>query len=204
MSTVDRRRLLGALGAGLFGAATLGCASAEADTASGEEPNDADIGFLSDMAAHHLQALAMCERVLGRETGGPVQSAATEVLRNQSYEVGTMHAWLRDWGQSTATPDTVMAWMGMHEGAGMPAAMMPGLASDEDMFALATAEGESRGRLWLELMRAHHVGGVAMADAAVDLVATDKVRRLAGTQSAVQTYEIAQYDELLATTYANA
>ena len=63
------------------------------------------------------------------------------------------------------------------------------------------AEGAERGRLWLQLMRAHHVGGVEMATAAIDLVVTEKVRRLARTQADVQTYEIEQYDLLLATEY---
>jgi len=164
---------------------------------SPEVPNAADLGFLADMTTHHVQALAMCERVLGRPTGDAVQAAATEVLRNQSIEVGMMRAWLADWGQSTATPELAMGWMGMADGQGMPSAMMPGLATDEQMRSLAVADGEERGRLWLVLMRAHHVGGVTMANAAVNSVATTKVRRMATTQSAVQSYEISQYDQLL-------
>ena len=53
--------------------------------------------------------------------------------------------------------------------------------------------------MWIELTRAHHVGGVVMAEAATELVSADKVRRLAPTQAAAQTFEIAQYDILLAT-----
>ena len=30
-------------------------------------PTEADIGFCADMTLHHVQALAMCQRVLGRE-----------------------------------------------------------------------------------------------------------------------------------------
>ncbi len=41
-----------------------------------------------------------------------------------------------------------------------------------------------------------------MADTAVLLAESDKVIRLARTQSAVQSYEIQQYEQLLATTYA--
>jgi len=70
-----------------------------------QEPNDADIGFCQDMSVHHLQALAMCRRVLGRDTGDAVQAAATEVLENQAMEVGQMRAWLTDWGASTVPPD---------------------------------------------------------------------------------------------------
>lgn len=198
-TVIGRRAVLASFGAGTIAVSLGACA---AGTTADETPTAVDIGFLSDMSAHHAQALAMCERVLGGPTGDPVQAAATEVLRNQAYELGTMHAWLRDWGHSTAPPVTVMAWMGMNGGAGVPIDAMPGLATDAEMFELATADGEAQGRRWLELMRAHHEGGVAMATMASTNAATDKVRRLATTQAAVQTYEIAQYDELLATRYA--
>ena len=40
-----------------------------------EAPTDVDIGFCRDMAVHHVQALDMCQRVLGRDTGDPVLAA---------------------------------------------------------------------------------------------------------------------------------
>lgn len=66
------------------------------------------------------------------------------------------------------------------------------------MSTLFEADGIARWRFWLELMRAHHVSGVAMATAALDLVTSEKVTRLAETQIKVQTYEIEQYDLLIA------
>lgn len=168
---------------------------------SDAEPTAVDIGFCADMTVHHVQALAMCQRVLGRDTGDPVQAAAVEVLQTQAIEVGMMRAWLADWGQSTAQPEMAMGWMGMNDGAGMPTAMMPGLATDEEMRALGTAQGIEQGRLWIELMRTHHLGGVDMANAAKQMASADKVRRIAQVQADVQTYEIGQYDLLLATDY---
>lgn len=199
-AVVSRRRLL--LLAGVGAAGVGGGHALASSEPSGDEPTSADIGFCADMSTHHVQAMAMCQRVLGRDTGDPVQAAATEVLQTQSIEVGTMRAWLADWGQSTSAPDTVMAWMGMNLGAGIPAEAMMGLASDEQMRELSLIDGRERGRLWLELMRAHHVGGVHMASAAIDLVTVEKVRRLARTQVDVQTYEIELYDLLLATEYS--
>lgn len=198
-AATSRRGFLFAAGAGAVGLAG-GVAIASAASAE-DEPSAADVGFCTDMSTHHVQALAMCQRVLGRDTGDPVQAAASEVLQTQGIEIGMMRAWLADWGQSTRPPETVMAWMGMNGGAGVPAAMMPGLASTDDMRALSLAEGASRGKLWIELMRAHHLGGVAMATAAIELVSADKVRRLAGIQVDVQTFEIEQYDLLLETDY---
>ncbi len=187
---------------GATAGATAGAVFAVDPQSNDAGANDADAGFCADMAAHHVQALAMCQRVIGRDTGDPVQAAAGEVLQNQAIEVGMMRAWLTDWARSTATPDTVMGWMGANDGAGVPIEQMQGYASDEAMDTLSAAEGVERGRIWLELMRRHHVGGVAMATAALDLVATEKVRRLAETQIMVQTFEIDQYDWLIAGDYA--
>ena len=171
-------------------------------TAESEEATAADIGFCQDMTVHHLQALAMCQRVLGRDTGDSVQAAAAEVLQTQAIEVGQMRAWLADWGASTVPPAIVMAWMGANQGAGMPINMMPGYASSEQMAELSLLDGRERGRRWLELMRAHHVGGVMMASEAENLVSSTKVARLASFQVKTQTFEISQYDVLLAGPYA--
>lgn len=198
---ISRRSVLLGAGAGAVGLAG-GYSLAGPEAIAGAEPTAADIGFCKDMSSHHVQAVAMCQRVLGGATGDPVQAAATEVLQTQAIEIGMMRAWLADWGESTTSPELVMGWMGMNEGIGMPLAMMPGLASDEEMRQLALAEGMAAGRLWIELMRAHHVGGVAMANAAVELASAEKVVRLAQVQAQVQTYEIEQYDLLLATDYS--
>lgn len=186
------------IGVGLAGTAAVHSAG---HAVLDDKPTAVDIGFCTDMTVHHVQALAMCQRVLGRDTGDPVQAAATEVLQTQAIEIGMMRAWLTDWGQSTAQPETAMGWMGMNGGEGMPTAMMPGLASDEQMRELASVDGREQGRLWLELMRTHHLGGVDMANAAVGMAHSEKVRRIAQVQVDVQTYEIWQYDLLLASEY---
>ncbi len=165
--------------------------------------SEVDIGFCTDMSTHHIQAMAMCQRVLGRDTGESVQAAAVEVLQTQAVEVGMMRAWLTDWGASTATPETVMAWMD-HDGTGggIPLEEMPGLATDEQMMELSLAEGLEQGQMWLELMRTHHLGGIDMAAAAIEMAGEEKVRRLADVQVKVQSFEVYQYDELLAGEYA--
>lgn len=165
-------------------------------------PTAADIGFCRDMSTHHLQALVMCQRVLGRDTGDSVQAAAAEVLQNQAIEVGLMWAWLGDWGASQVPPEVVMGWMGANDGAGIPLANMPGYASDAELLELSRSSGRARGRRWLELMRTHHEGGVMMANMASQLASSPKVVRLAARQAEVQTFEIAQYDLLLAGPYA--
>lgn len=194
---LDRRRFLGR-GAVAVACLALSACSGGSGQDTAEQPSKVDVGFATDMALHHEQALAMCQRVLGRDTGGAVQAAASEILQNQSYERGLMHAWLQSWGESTAPPTEVMGWMGMAR----PAEEMVGLASKAEMAELAELGGVAKGRRFLQLMRAHHVGGTQMADAASD-ARTAPVRRLAAQMSATQTYEIEVFDQLLATTYAS-
>jgi uncharacterized protein (DUF305 family) len=215
---LTRRAMLVGLVAGSaaagVGAASLGAgrSPSSAGAAEADVPNEADIGFCRDMSVHHVQALALCQRVLGRDTGGSVQAAGVEVLQNQAMEVGQMRAWLADWGESTSPPELVMAWMATAadednphagHGEGVPLADMPGYATPAELQELSKLEGRAQGRRWLELMRAHHVGGVAMASAASELAQLDKVRRLATAQAEVQTFEISQYDLLLAGEYAD-
>lgn len=174
--------------------------SQHVSAATTEEPNAADIGYCQDMTIHHLQALSMCRRVLGRSTGDDVQAAAAEVLENQSMEVGQMRAWLTDWGASTVPPTTVMGWMG---GDAMPLSMMPGYATNDQLLELSTLSGIAQGRKWLELMRTHHLGGVMMAEHAQQHASSGKVIRLAALQVMVQNFEISQYDLLLSGQYAS-
>ncbi|QAV69358.1 DUF305 domain-containing protein [Salinibacterium sp. UTAS2018] len=182
------------------GSALAACATSTAteDASAAEDtPSDTDIGFFKDMALHHEQALAMCQRVIGRDNGDSVQALAADILQNQSFERGVMHTWLTVWGESTAPPETVMAWMGME----MPAADMTGLATDEQMTSLSTTTGMAQGRLFLNLMRAHHVGGVHMAAYANEHAAVSTVRATAERMQVIQTYEIGIIDQLLSTTY---
>lgn len=197
--SISRRRFLNASSIAL--PATLLTNPLSASDAA--QPSATDIGYCQDMSVHHLQALAMCRRVLGRDTGGAVQAAAAEVLENQAMEVGQMRGWLTDWGASTVPPEIVMGWMGANQGDGMPVAMMPGYASDEQLLELSLQSGGALGKQWLTLMHAHHVGGVMMASQAKDLASSPKVVRLATLQIVTQNFEISQYESLLSGSYAD-
>ncbi len=92
-----------------------------------------------------------------------------------------------------------MAWMGMP----MPADGMPGMASPAQMRLLVDLEGSAKGRRFLELMRAHHVGGVLMAEATA-CASIERVRNLAVRMAATQRYEIEVFDQLPADEYARS
>ncbi len=79
--------------------------------------------------------------------------------------------------------------------AGMP---MMGLASQQDMRLLGEAEGVQAERLFLELMIAHHAGGIQMAERAAQDAAQPEVRALAEAMAASQEVETAALEDLLA------
>ena len=64
----------------------------------------------------------------------------------------------------------------MSEEAASP---MPGMASDADLERLASLRGKAAERIFLELMIAHHQGGIPMATAAAEGADESWVRTLA-------------------------
>jgi len=157
---------------------------------SGRPPgaDTADVGFLRDMRTHHENAIniAQIELVNGQEPAAKV--FAEEIIRFQAYEIGLMDRTALDWGHRPEDrPDEAMAWMGEP----VAAQEMPGIASDEEMDLLRSAEGETDA-VFVALMIDHHRAGVAMAEAAADLVDDDQVRQLAARIARTQTLEIAE------------
>lgn len=154
-------------------------------------PSEADAGFLMDMIAHHEQAVELSKIALSRPMPDGVRSFALEVLSDQRYEIGLMEATLERWGEPVTDDDgVVMGWMG-HE---VPDDEMPGMATPEEIDALSDASTpEDVARLWLQLMTAHHEGGVHMAVAGVERVQDRSVRELAQRIARNQRIEINEY-----------
>jgi len=59
-----------------------------------------------------------------------------------------------------------MTWMG-HSGQGM-GALMPGMATPEQISALSSAAGVEAERAFLRLMMAHHRGALEMSEAVLE------------------------------------
>jgi uncharacterized protein (DUF305 family) len=152
-----------------------------------------DVGFYQDMISHHEQALQIAAIELASGSDPTVRSFAREILQFQSYEIGLMRQQLANWGiEPGERPDEAMAWMGDP----VPVEEMPGLATEEQMDALRRSQGAETDELFLELMAAHHIGGVAMADAAADLAERDDVRQLATTMARNQAIEVNEFRAL--------
>lgn len=168
------------------------------------DTNSADAGFARDMQVHHAQAVEMSMIVRDQADDNVLRAIAYDIATTQQHQVGQMYSWLESWGlpQSTAAPR--MQWMadaGHHSGNGesmlTEEGMMPGMATPQQMEELSAVTGEDAERLYLELMIAHHMAGVEMAQAGVDLAGQQRVRRLAETMVTSQRFEIEAMQDLL-------
>ncbi|WP_330231329.1 DUF305 domain-containing protein [Nocardia sp. NBC_00508] len=145
-----------------------------------------EVGFTQDMTAHHQQALLMVQR-LDRAVDPAVTRLAEQLDRTQRLEIGTMLGWLRLAG-AAPTAARPMAWMPTahrhagtvrHADASAANPAMPGMANAAELDALAAARGCEAEILFLQLMFRHHQGGIAMAEAADNLVRSGPVKEIA-------------------------
>jgi uncharacterized protein (DUF305 family) len=173
-------------------------------TVSDNAPTDvsADAGFARDMQVHHAQAVEMSLVVRDRSTDPAVRLLAYDILRTQQQQMGQMYAWLDLWHLPQASSQAPMAWAaGMEHdmgAAGGGATAMPGMASAADMTRLGELRGRAADRLFLQLMIAHHRGGVQMAEAAVRLAHRPEVLSLARKIVTAQESEITLMEGMLA------
>jgi len=176
--------LLGAGGAFLATRATVpGDSSAEA-------------GFLRDMSTHHAQAVSMAMIAHANSTDPGVISLSADIALTQHGQIGYMQAWLRDWRLSPTGSEPAMAWMPGSRGA-LRDGLMPGMATPEQMTQLRAAAGTTLSVQFLTLMRAHHLGGIHMAQAILDQTDNKDVRWLAGTMVSGQQSDLNLIDDLL-------
>jgi uncharacterized protein (DUF305 family) len=156
---------------------------------------EADVRFMSDMIAHHAQALEMAELAVPRGASPAVRTLAARIRSGQQDEIALMQGWLRERGQPV--PDA-------HAGAGHHGhhhETMPGMLTPAQMAELGRASGAEFDRLFLICMIEHHRGAVAMVDTllASDGAAHDPVVfRLAADVQADQKAEIARMQRMLA------
>lgn len=167
-------------------------------------------GFARDMQVHHDQAVQMSLLIRDRSTDEDMRTLAYDIARTQSQQSGQMYGWLASWGLPQASPEPSMTWMtrpgltgathahssedGSAHVAGEP---MPGLATREQIAELTAASGVEAERLFLELMIAHHEGGIEMAEAALDRTTTTVVVDLATGIVRAQASEIELMQNML-------
>jgi uncharacterized protein (DUF305 family) len=164
----------------------------------------ADVQFMTDMIAHHAQALVMASWAKSHGAGPSVQTLAGRIMNGQRDEIATMQRWLRDRGQPVPEPDTSATpkAMPMHmSGHGQDHQMlMPGMLTEAQMKQLDQTRGSDFDRSFLTFMIQHHKGAVTMVN---QLFGTEGAAReettfkLANDVSVDQTTEIARMQRML-------
>ena len=134
----------------------------------GSSGSTVDVGFLQDMRAHHDQAVSMAFTYLEKPAGeqDPVlRSIAKTIIADQQFENGYMVGLLLDMGADPANETgQAMAWMDQP----VPLERMPGMATQAQLDELQAATGAEADALFVELMAAHHEGGIHMAEHAAE------------------------------------
>jgi uncharacterized protein (DUF305 family) len=122
----------------------------------------ADVAFMQHMIVHHQQAVDIAALVQARTNNPAIVAMAGRIDASQADEMKFMREWLRGKGEPLASPAMDHSAHGGH--AGHAASPMKGMASAEQMAALAAANGTAFDRLFLELMIPHHKGALDMVE----------------------------------------
>ncbi len=131
--------------------------SAEEATAIADTRYSADDArFMRDMIPHHHQAVEMAALVGERTNNPELIDIASRIDAAQADEIRFMQDWLAERGEPVPDPTAHHHMHTSHE--------MAGMATPEQMDALAAAEGIDFDRLFLQLMIRHHDGAVTMVD----------------------------------------
>lgn len=166
-----------------------------------------EAGFARDMQVHHAQAVQMAFLIRDRTTDPTLRTVALDIITSQQQQMGQMFGWLTLWDLPQSGSSEPMAWMTGTADEGMsmedmtqdadPALGMPGMASAADLQLLEDSRGRRAELMFLQLMIAHHRGGVQMAQQALELSDHPDVRALAQAIATSQAAEIEQMQKLL-------
>ncbi|MEJ8644614.1 DUF305 domain-containing protein [Streptomyces sp. MS1.HAVA.3] len=197
-------------------AATVTAASGDSGTEGTRTPglHSADAGFARDMAVHHQQAVEMSFIVRDRTQDEAVRTLAYDIANTQANQRGMLLGWLDLWGlPKVVAGEPPMSWMGTggdhagHAGAGhasghagqsaAPGALMPGMATKEELARLDSSSGRDAEVLFLQLMTDHHKGGVAMAEGCAQQCVTPVERELAQGMVDAQRSELTLMADML-------
>ena len=126
----------------------------------------ADVQFLQAMIPHHQQAVEMAALVKDRTNRKELLDAAGRIDASQKDEIEFMQKWLAERNEQAPAAADHAAHANHESSAGAPshAGGMKGMATPEQMAALAAANGTDFDRQFLTLMIKHHEGAVEMVE----------------------------------------
>ncbi|MCF6743266.1 DUF305 domain-containing protein [Blastococcus sp. KM273128] len=160
-----------------------------------------DAGFARDMSRHHLQGVEMANLVADRSDDPEIELLAFDISATQTNQAGRMQGWLSLWGVPPTGGDT-MGWMPAdhgHDGHDMAGgALMPGMATQEELAELRSLSGTEFDVEFLRLMIRHHQGGFDMAAYAAENAEVQAVRDLARSMVRSQGAEVETMTSMLA------
>lgn len=166
----------------------------------------AEAGFARDMSIHHEQAIDMSFIIRENTDNQEIRNFAYDIINTQATQRGMMLGWLDLWNLEPTSVEKPMKWMhdDMRSQHHMnmvhtftPGALMPGMATTQEMNELRGLSDEDAEKLFLELMIRHHQGGVMMAQGVVDRSDKQDVVRLAQTMVDGQQTEVEYMEDLL-------
>ncbi|MEU0603296.1 DUF305 domain-containing protein [Streptomyces sp. NPDC006393] len=196
--------IAGAAATALVAAGAITYAVAEDGAGSGTNrtatpsADSADAGFARDMAVHHQQAVEMSFIVRDRTTDPDVRRLAYDIAQTQANQRGMLLGWLDLWGLPKVSADPPMTWMGMGDmAAGKDGALMPGMATNTQLKKLGELSGRRAEVFYLQLMTAHHKGGIHMAEGCVARCTVGVEKRLAQGMVDAQRSEIRLMADML-------
>lgn len=163
--------------------------------ANGDEFNDADVAFVTDMIPHHAQATEMVNMARGHDLDPEVQQIADSILAIQTREIEAMVDWLNAWDQPV--PATAQDHAHADGEAAEMDADMPGMMGEEEMADLEAAHGGEFQTMWLEMMIEHHEGALEMARTEIEDGAFPDTVRMAKDIESSQAAEIKKMQALL-------
>ncbi|MBV7258337.1 DUF305 domain-containing protein [Erythrobacter crassostreae] len=184
---------------GAPGQASKTLSADEATELAASKYTQADVKFMQGMIVHHKQAVTMSELVNDRTNNEDVVAIAGRILSSQADEIEFMKEWLAERGEPSAMPGMAGHKEHMHH-------MMAGMASPDQLAALAASQGTDFDRQFLTLMIAHHEGAIDMVDALLRQPgsASDPILfRFVGDIDNDQTTEIERMDGILASLSAD-
>jgi uncharacterized protein (DUF305 family) len=155
--------------------------------------NDFDAKLATDMIAHHRQALDMTSLAPTRGEGQQVKAIAARIHDEQEPEIELLETWLKDRGY--AVPETPGADAHGHDDSAHEG--MPGMATNEQMDALAAAKGEEFDRMFLEMMIRHHQGALTMLGEWAGKGSEIKMQEIGAEINVTQIGEIRRMEDML-------
>jgi uncharacterized protein (DUF305 family) len=138
-----------------------------------------------------------------RSSDTVVRALAYDIEGGQIAQIGMMSGWLDLWERPPfADPGKHLAWLpgtghDMDDSSG-GMAVMPGMATSEELTRLRSLAGAEFDVYFLQLMLRHHQGGLPMAKYAADHAGVSVVRNLASKIVSAQTHETRVITAMLA------